>query len=114
MEWIRLIFEVLLAGGFFVTLATLRSIVAKSKAESKHARHDAQQKEVDLVINLQRSNEYLSTKLEELLREIVEVKTQNTNLQISVKNLRTENEQLKRDVAALNVKLKNVTITKTK
>jgi cell shape-determining protein MreC len=69
----------------------------------------------DFLQEMQDSINKLVAENNRLLHEIVEVKAQNADLKIAVKNLTLENEQLRKEVSELNAKLENVkTITRIK
>ncbi len=105
MEILSMILNFVLSSGLIATGFTIRSLRAKAKAESKNAIYDSQRKEVDLVNDLQSSNDLLSSKLNELLKEIVTVKLQNSKLELAVGNLTLENEQLRHEIAELSRKI---------
>jgi acetolactate synthase regulatory subunit len=112
IEIISLVLNLLFGGGLFVTILTIRSLREKANAEGKTARHAAQRNEVDLVNDLQKSNDLLSDKLNELLTEIVTVKIQNSELKIGINNLTIENEQLRKEIADLSNQLANIKAVK--
>ncbi len=105
---ISLALNLIFGGGLLITMLTIKSIRNKAKADSKNARHIAQKTEIDLVNDLQKSNDMLSEKLNQLLEEIVKVKMQNTELKIAINNLTTENEQLRKEISDLSTQLANI------
>ncbi|MDL2315040.1 hypothetical protein LJC16_02140 [Bacteroidales bacterium OttesenSCG-928-C19] len=107
-EIISLALNLLFGSGLLITLLTLRSERKKAKASAKSSWHEAQGKEIDLVGQMQESNQMLTRQINDLLKEIIEIKLQNKKLQISVGNLTMENEFLRKEVA----ELKAITIRK--
>lgn len=97
-----------------ITLPVVSSVVTWFVARKKRNN--------DFLADLQASIDLLSEKYNDSLRELIEVKAQNSKLLIAqnemkeqIENLTKENETLKSTVDELNERLSNVkTITRTK
>jgi len=69
----------------------------------------------DFLSDLQKSIDMLAEKNTMLMKDVLDLRTENANLSIQVRMLTRQNEELRKELEVLNAKLENVkTITRTK